>query len=279
MYRLDGIITVVDAKHVMQHLDEKKPEGVENESVEQLAFADRILMNKMDLVTDPIDQEKIEARIKSINKTAQIHRCQYSKVDPQQLLHLNAFSLTRALEIDPEFLETDGEHQHDDSVSSAAFQFEGELDVHRLQRWIGSLIGDVDQAANLFRYKGVLAVKGEERKFVFQGVHMLFAGSFSDEHRWEPNEKRECRFVFIGRDIDKAVLKAGFESCKHVDKLRFKLGDIVKARTDEGWQMAKVMALWDEGNPYRLEVQNEEKTSIWARFDDDSAVRATAATR
>ncbi|CAE7795128.1 CBWD2 [Symbiodinium sp. CCMP2592] len=273
-YKLDGIITVVDAKHVMQHLDEKKPEGVENESVEQLAFADRILMNKLDLIPDTAEQDKIEARIKSINTSAEVYRCQYSKVDPKLLLNLNAFSLSRVLEMDPEFLEAEGtDHQHDDSVTSIAVQFEGELNVVKLEEWIGYLIGDPARANNLFRYKGVLAVKGQDRKFVFQGVHMLFAGSYSDEHRWGPDEKRECRFVFIGRNIDKESLKAGFEGCKQDDKLRFQVGDMVEIQTKQGWKSAKVVALWEKGNPYRLELQ-EDRTSVFGPLDDDMIIRA-----
>merc|ERR1711879_643932 len=106
-----------------------------------------------------------------MGKTALIYRCKYSKVDPKKLLGLNAFELNRVLEFDPEFLNQDpSEHIHDDSVTSVACQFYGELNVNKLQRWIRGLIGNVEVANDLFRYKGVLAVKGMDDKFVFQGV-------------------------------------------------------------------------------------------------------------
>lgn len=279
MYRLDGIITVVDAKHVIGHLDEEKPEGVENEAVEQLAFADRILLNKCDLFEEKKSGEeelkKIEARLSGINKTAKIYRTKYSKIDPKLLLNLSAFDLDRVLEFDPEFLKQDpSEHIHDDRVTSIAVRFFGELNVNKLQSWIRTLIGSPDKAGDLFRYKGVLAVKGMEQKFVFQGVHMLFAGGFSDEHTWGPKDKRECRFVFIGKNLKKMNLEEGFNACKVKDKLRFKLGDFVKANTGQGWQKAKVIKVWDDGNPYRLEVQDSIKTNVWGPIDDDAFVRA-----
>ena len=135
MYKLDGICTVVDAKHILQHLEEEKPEGVENESVEQVAFADRILLNKIDLVKSE-ELDGIEAKIKAINAEAPIFRCQNSAIDPKNLLNLDAFSLDRVLKMDPEFLDTEGEHQHDQTVSSCSCKFEGELNVNKLQDWI-----------------------------------------------------------------------------------------------------------------------------------------------
>jgi len=278
MYKLDGIITVVDSKHVIGHLDEEKPEGVENEAVEQLAFADRILLNKCDLYKDQKNGEeelqKIEARLKGINKTAKIFRCSYSKVNPDHLLNLNAFDLDRVLEFDPEFLKQDpSEHIHDDRVTSIAVKFDGELNVNKLQMWIREIIGTPEKAGDLFRYKGVLAVKGMDEKFVFQGVHMLFAGGFSDEQVWKEGETRECRFVFIGKNLDKMNLEEGFNQCKVKDQLRFKLGDFVEACTGQGWVKCKVIKLWDDGNPYRLEVQNSVKTNVWGPMDEDRFVR------
>jgi G3E family GTPase len=141
MYKLDGICTLVDAKHIMQHLDEEKPEGVENESVEQLAFADRILLNKIDLIEDDAeikDKEaylkNIEDRIRAINSAAPIMRCKQSEVDLKNLLNLDAFNLDRVLAFDPEFLNPDGEHEHDDSVSSCSSKFKGEMNFSKLSK-------------------------------------------------------------------------------------------------------------------------------------------------
>ncbi|MEC7485011.1 MAG: GTP-binding protein, partial [Candidatus Thermoplasmatota archaeon] len=168
-YNLDGIITVVDAKHIIQHLDDEKPEGIENESVEQLAFADRIMLNKIDLV-DEDELANVESRIKSINGFAPIFHTQNSIIDPKELINIGAFDLEKTLEMDPEFLDTESEHEHDDRVTSTSMKFEGELNVNKLERYIGKLMRE--DGENLFRYKGVLAVKGVDEKYVFQGVHM-----------------------------------------------------------------------------------------------------------
>merc|ERR1712178_469214 len=125
---LDGIITLVDAKHIEQHLDEEKPEGAENEAVEQLAFADRVLLNKIDLVSEE-DLVRVEGRIKSINKFAPIHRCQKSQVSVDCVLDIKGFDLKRTLEMDPSFLDTDGEHVHDQTVSSLSFNEDGDVDL------------------------------------------------------------------------------------------------------------------------------------------------------
>ena len=203
LYTLDAIVTVVDAKHLIMRLDDEKPEGVENEAQEQLAFADRVLLNKVDLVPDEAELAQIEARIRKVSPNAPIVRCQHSKVDWRTVIGLGAFDLQRVLDFEPEFLtDLDAEHQHDDRTSSISVQFEGELFTQALEDWIGELIQT--KGADLFRYKGVLAVKGMETKFVFQGVGMLFSGGFS-EIEWQPNERRECRFVVIGRNLDKKV--------------------------------------------------------------------------
>ena len=268
-YYLDGIVTVVDAKHIIQHLDEEKPEGIENESVEQLAFADRIMLNKIDLV-DEDGLAEVESRIKSINAFAPITRTQNSIIDPNELINIGAFDLDRTLEMDPEFLDTEAEHEHDDRVTSTSYKFVGELNVNKLQAWIGKLMRE--QGEDLFRYKGVLAVKGMDAKFVFQGVHMLFGGEFSEEiGLWKEGEERECRFVFIGRDLDPDALQQGLMACQAED-LRFKVGDTVYANIGE-FTKGRILKCWDEGNPYRVEIQNDEKTNVWVPIDNDNYVR------
>ena len=268
-YYLDGIVTVVDAKHIIQHLDEEKPEGIENESVEQLAFADRIMLNKIDLV-DEDGLAEVESRIKSINAFAPITRTQNSIIDPNDLINIGAFDLERTLEMDPEFLDTEAEHEHDDRVTSTSYKFVGELNVNKLQAWIGQLMRE--QGEDLFRYKGVLAVKGMDAKFVFQGVHMLFGGEFSEEiGLWKEGEERECRFVFIGRDLDPEALQQGLMACQ-AEELRFNVGDTVYANIGE-FTKGRILKCWDEGNPYRVEIQNDEKTNVWVPIDNDNYVR------
>lgn len=270
-YNLDGIITVVDAKHIVQHIEEEKPEGVENESVEQLAFADRIMLNKIDLV-DQDELNDVEARIKSINGFAPIYYTENSIIDPMELINIGAFDLERTLEMDPEFLDTEAEHEHDDRVTSTSMKFEGELNVNKLERYIGSLMRE--HGENLFRYKGVLAVKGVDEKYVFQGVHMLFGGDYSrDIGLWKQGETRECRFVFIGRDLDHDALQKGLMECQAED-LRFNVGDMVYANIGE-FTEGRIIKTWDQGNPYRVEIQNEEKSNVWVPIDNDEFVRAS----
>lgn len=268
-YKLDGIITVVDAKHIAQHLDDEKPEDVENESVEQIAFADRVLLNKIDLATED-ELKVVEARIKSINGSAPIFRTQNSLIDPKNLINIGAFDLESTLEMDPEFLDTDAEHEHDSRVTSVSSRFEGELNVNKLNVWIGKLMRD--KGEDIFRYKGVLAVKGMNEKFVFQGVHMLFSGDFSDEiGLWKDGETRECRFVFIGKNLDHQALLDGLMECRAED-LRFNVGDTVYANIGE-FTEGRILKTWDQGNPYRVEIQNEEKSNVWVPIDTDQFVR------
>ena len=267
-YKLDGIITVVDSKHITQHLDDEKPEDVENEAVEQIAFADRILLNKIDLVTGG-EIEEVVKRIKGINSFAPIYQTENSIIDPSELIGIGSFDLDKTLEMDPEFLDTDAEHEHDQNVTSISSKFKGELNINKLERWIGELMQT--KAEDLFRYKGVLAVKGMDQKFVFQGVHMLFGGDFSHEiGLWKDGDDRECRFVFIGRDLDHEELEAGLLECK-AEELRFEVGDIVYANIGE-FTKGKILKCWDQGNPYRVEIQNDERTNVWVPIDNDNYV-------
>lgn len=205
--RLDAIVTVVDAAHVLDHLDEIKPEGVENESVEQVAFADRMLLNKTDLVSEE-QLATVETRLRSINRGAGIVRTQNAKVDLSQVLDIGAFDLQRVLTDDPAFLEQD-DHQHDQSVSSVGFLIDGDVDVEKLNSWLGELLAA--KGVDIFRSKGILALAGQDRQYVFQGVHMLFDGT--EGRPWGERESRTNRLVFIGRNLDRAGLEAAFRAC------------------------------------------------------------------
>ncbi|GGZ01382.1 CobW family GTP-binding protein [Streptomyces poonensis] len=205
--RLDAIVTLVDAAHVMQHLDEEKPEGVENEAVEQIAFADRVVLNKTDLA-DESTLTEVEARIRSINAPVQILRARHADIDLRQVLDVGAFDLQRVLADDPSFL-TETEHQHDTTVTSVGIELEGELDETRLNTWLGSLLRT--KGVDIFRSKGILALAGEPKQYVFQGVHMLLDGTLGRE--WREGEPRGNKLVFIGRDLDRDALVSGFSGC------------------------------------------------------------------
>ena len=274
MYRLDAVVTVVDAKHIMARLAEEKPEGVENEAVEQVAFADKILLNKIDLVLEnPETLGKIEAKLKTINPTAMIQHTKQSNVNPKHILNVQAFDLKRVLDFDPEFLSEDAEHQHDETVSSVGVKLEGEVNMLLLESWIQRIIQD--GGADLYRYKGVIAVKGMDRKFVFQGVGMMFSGGFQDME-WKKDEPRESRFVFIGKNLDHDFHREGFKACSVVGTLRFPVGTMVEANVGT-WKPGKVLEHWDEGNAYRIELQDADKTNVWAPIDVNGYIRPARA--
>lgn len=269
-YRLDSVITVTDAKVVLDRLAEEKPEGVENEAVEQICFADKVLLNKTDLA-DEDKLVKIEKEIKKINPTASILRCQHSNIPPKELLNLQAFELNRVLEFDPDFLGEDQEHQHDDSVTSVSCRIKGNVNQLMLERWVQRLI--MEDGANLYRYKGILSVKGHDEKFIFQGVGMLFNANFSTQ-KWEiPDSERENIFVFIGKNLDHDWLRDCFKNCIVTDTLRFNVGDKVQCNIGK-YVDGIVLKQWDDGNAYRIEVQDENKTQIWAPIDVDTYIRA-----
>jgi G3E family GTPase len=204
---LDAIVTVVDAKHIIQHLDDHKPEGVENEAVEQIAFADRILVNKVDLV-DHDELEEVTRRIRAVNAMAEIIPTSFAKVDLDRILAVGAFDLGRTLEMDPSFLE-EGEHQHDLTVTSVGIELAGDVHVDKLNKWLGKLLSE--KGVDIFRMKGILSVRGEAERFVFQGVHMLFDGR--PDRLWAPDEPRVNRMVFIGRNLDRNELEGSFAAC------------------------------------------------------------------
>merc|ERR1719223_673655 len=206
--RLDGILTLVDAKHIIQHLNEVKPEGVENEAVEQIAFADRILLNKCDLA-DEAQLGEVERRIRMINETVPIKRTTNSNVDMNFVIGIQAFSLDKILEREDEFLADDQEHQHDSRVSSVGVDIAGEVDESKLQGWIGWLLKE--KGTDLFRSKGILAVRGMKERYVFQAIHMLYASSQGNP--WKDGEEKRSKMIFIGKNLNRDELTSGFMTC------------------------------------------------------------------
>ncbi len=201
--QLDAIVTVVDAKHIVQHLDDlREPE-------EQVAFADVILLNKTDLVT-PAELDALEYRLRAINASAPIHRCQKALVEMDKILGVRAFDLDRVLSINPNFL-TNGEHEHehDAEVYSVGITIPGDLDEAKLNDWLRELLAQ--EGPDIFRMKGVLSIKGDQRRFVFQGIHMLFDGR--PDRPWARGEERDNKLIFIGRKLNRERLEDGFRKC------------------------------------------------------------------
>ena len=205
--RLDAIVTVVDAKHLALHLFEEKEEGIENEALEQLAFADRVLINKVDLVNEE-ELLLVEKQIRSINAGASLVRTQMSKVDLDWVLNARAFELSRVLEVDPQFLE-ESEHMHDQSITSVGIEVDGPVDLEKINDWLGWLLRE--KGTEIFRMKGILNINGSENRFVFQGVHMLFDGQ--PDRAWRADETRVNKMIFIGRNLDRDELNSRFRAC------------------------------------------------------------------
>jgi len=197
---LDAVVTVVDAKHIWDHWDS-------SEAQEQIAFADVILLNKIDLVS-PEQVDVLERRIRSANAIAKIHRTQNCELAIASILGVKAFDLKNALAIDSEFLSEDA-HEHDQTVASISIVESGSINSGKLTSWLNQLVQV--QGQNIFRMKGILNVDDEERRFVLQGVHMLLEGRPGKP--WKPNENRQNEMVFIGRDLHEVTLKEGFQSC------------------------------------------------------------------
>ncbi len=219
--RLDAIVTVADAKWLSDRLKDAP------EAKNQIAFADVIILNKTDLVTDG-ELREVEARIRGINPYAKLHRTTRCQVPLDAVLGRNAFDLDRILEIEPEFLNADdhdhdhhdhghdhGHHHdhghglkayHDEEMQSVSFRHDGDVDPNKFMPWINELVQR--EGPNILRSKGILSFKGENKRFVFQGVHMILDGDLQRE--WKPDEKRESKIVFIGRNLKENELREGF---------------------------------------------------------------------
>jgi G3E family GTPase len=225
--RLDSVTTVVDAKHILLRLSDSR------EAREQIAFADQIVLNKTDLVS-PDELKMIEARLHRLNPLAPIHRAERSNVALEAILGRGGFDLDRILDLEPEFLNAaHGEpghvhdetcehdhdhhhhdhdhedHHHDDDIKGVALRLDRPVDSIKVTRWLNELLAQ--QGPDILRAKGILDVKGENRRLVFQAVHMILEGDLQRD--WRDGDDRYSRMVFIGRNLDEAALKAGFEAC------------------------------------------------------------------
>jgi len=231
---LDSVTTVVDALHLPLRLADSR------EAVEQIAFADQIVLNKTDLVTEA-QLRDVEARIRRLNPLAPIHRAQRSNVPLDLILGRGGFDLSRITELQPEFLnpahgeaghvhdeDCDHDHDHDhhghdhhhdhdhphDHAAEAGIRgisltLDRPLNGNRVTAWLNDVLQA--QGPDILRAKGILDVAGENRRLVFQAVHMILEGDFQGD--WKPGDNRSSRMVFIGRNLDEAALRAGFEAC------------------------------------------------------------------
>lgn len=200
-YRLDAVITVVDAVHAMQQLD------AHHEAQEQVGFADRLLLSKTDLVT-PDAQDALVQRLRQLNRRAPITPVHFGAVDLADILDIDAFSLEVAEEIDPHFLAP-LHHHHDDDISSFVLEFKEAFSSIRLRFALGALIDRY--GARMLRYKGVLNLDGHEDRVVLQGVHMLMALSLVEP--WPPEGARNSTLVFIGERLPEVEFREVLSRC------------------------------------------------------------------
>jgi G3E family GTPase len=197
--KLDAIVTVVDAKHLVDQLDGAP------EAQEQIAFADIVILNKTDLVGRE-ELLAVKSRIRAMNPTALIHETERCGIELDQILERGAFSLDRILEVEPDFLDGDHAHEHDDEVTSLSLMSERPMDPTLFFPWIQ----DVTQrfGVDIMRMKGIIAFKNDADRFVVQSVHMLLEGDH--QRPWKDGEPRTSRLVFIGRNLPKDALREGF---------------------------------------------------------------------
>ncbi len=224
--RLDAVVTVVDSKHIRQHFDD-------NEVQQQIAFADVILLNKTDLMpSEKVDE--LEADIRKMNAVAKLHRTVQSTTPVENLIDVQGFNLERIHEIDPDLIPKpkkhehhhdepghectpecdhnhDHEHEHhrhDPTVSSVGIVLPGELDEKKVNAWFAKLLAEKGQ--DLYRMKGILSLRGDPNRFIFQGVHMTLDSTIGTPWGTSP---RSSKLIFIGKNLDRELLEDGVNAC------------------------------------------------------------------
>ena len=225
---LDAVVTVADAKWLSDRLKDAP------EAKNQIAFADVIVLNKTDLVTKP-ELAEVEARIRAINPYATLHKTERAQVKLSDVLERGAFDLDRILEIEPEFLDDGGhdhdhdhhhhdhhghdhhhdhghshggmKHYHDEDMQSLSLRTDKPIDPTKFMPWLQELVAK--DGEKILRSKGILSFKGDDDRYVFQGVHMMLEGDH--QRKWKKDEARESRLVFIGRELPEQAIREGFE--------------------------------------------------------------------
>ena len=232
--RLDGIVTVVDARHIDKELNEAP------EPAQQIAFADVLLLNKMDLVP-PAEADRIEARLRKMNSLATIHRTTNSQIEPARLLNIRARDLSASMTLpastsQPTELKDDGhdhshcdhahghcehesahEHEgaghvhghHDESVTSFYISDDRPLDLKKVESWLTEVIREMGE--KIYRSKGILQIQGQPKRVIFQGVQMMFDAR--PDRLWNVGERRLSQLVFIGKELDEVKIRRGFAGC------------------------------------------------------------------
>ncbi|MFN3616648.1 MAG: CobW family GTP-binding protein [Aquabacterium sp.] len=226
LYLLDAIVTLVDAKHGQQQLNDRQ------EARRQVGFADQIFMSKVDLVS-PEEADALAHRIKHMNPRAPQKRVHFGEVPLREFLDIRGFNLNAKLDIDPDFLKEDGHghghhhhhdhghdcghdhcdhphhHAHDDDVKSFVYKTNRPFNATKLEDFLGSMVQIY--GPRMLRYKGVLHVAGMDKKVVFQGVHQLMGSDVGP--KWAAGEAKTSKMVFIGIDLPQDLFQAGLDQC------------------------------------------------------------------
>ncbi len=227
-YLLDSILTLVDAKHAPQQLNDRQ------EARRQVGFADQIFISKSDLVSAE-ETDALIHRLKHMNPRAPQQKAHFGEVPLKDIFDLRGFNLNAKLDIDPDFLKEDDQHDHDhdhahgehcdhpshaneghghhhhhdDDVKSFVYRADRAFDPARLEDFLGAIVNIY--GPRMLRYKGVLSMKGTDRKVIFQGVHQLMGSDLGPE--WGKDEQRQSRMVFIGLDLPREILEQGLNQC------------------------------------------------------------------
>jgi G3E family GTPase len=201
---LDGIITLIDSKHVWNHLSDVEV------AWEQIAFSHLLLLNKSDLIS-PEESKKLETHVRSINPTAKLFNTKNAEIKLDHLLNIGGFDLNRLYLSDNDFLDHGlhaNQHKHESNITSVSVTFLGTIDPDQFNNWLRMLL--IMEGMDVFRAKGILNVKNSDKRYIFQSVYMLFEGRLDDP--WG-NRPKVNKMVFIGRDLDEKRLKKGVQSC------------------------------------------------------------------
>ncbi|MFU0504517.1 CobW family GTP-binding protein [Pseudaminobacter sp. NGMCC 1.201702] len=211
--KLDGIVTLVDAKHIGQHVDDPVLDGRDNQAVDQIVAADRIVINKIDLVSDD-EIEPLERNMRKLNQTAEIVRSSYGKVELSNILGISGFAPSyvaeraKLLDLDQHHHHHHHDHMHDPTVGSESFVFNRPFDHDRLHAFMSDLLSK--HGDDIFRSKGILEIEDDNRFYVLQAVHKLM--DFRPDHAWGM-DRPYSKLVFIGRNLDRVELEKGLSAC------------------------------------------------------------------
>jgi G3E family GTPase len=199
-FQLNGVVTVVDSKHIWQQIDHSI------EAREQIAFADLVLLNKLDLI-NPEDLQELEYKIRNLNGAARIYQTRNSEVEIDKVLDL------RSVAVEVKAQNHDQNHSHTEDISTVSIVTPGDLDGLKVSQWFRELL--TESGPNIMRMKGILNLRNDPDQFVFQGVHLLFEGR--PGRQWAADEERLNRLVFIGRDLNAEKITQGFKGCITVE--------------------------------------------------------------